>query len=205
MSEDTQANIIKNLILNEKGDIRMSRGYELPKWDINYKNFADPNNNMSYIGKILDDDLLYINKQTLLYSVNRVTLDFSPLTSEEVSTQETTISNTDNASYNNPINTPIITADSQVESKGSIIDSDTGVTLVEKPVKKTDETIISPTVKSSPKNRFGGKNNRQQILSSKVTEMFDASQIAMLRKQDYTNEQLNKMSEEELEHLKGCL
>ena len=35
--------------------------------------------------------------------------------------------------------------------------------------------------------------------------MFDASQIAMLRKQDYTNEQLNKMSEEELEHLKGCL
>ena len=35
--------------------------------------------------------------------------------------------------------------------------------------------------------------------------MFDSNQIAVLREQGYTNEKLNDMADEELNHLKGCL
>ena len=41
MSEATQANIIKNLILDESNNVRMNRGYELLKWNIDYDNFIN--------------------------------------------------------------------------------------------------------------------------------------------------------------------
>ena len=65
MSEATQANIIKNLILDENNNIRMNRGYELPKWNIDYDNIRNLDENTTYVGT---SDLFQREPKEIIYS-----------------------------------------------------------------------------------------------------------------------------------------
>lgn len=206
MSEATQANIIKNLILDESNNVRMNRGYELLKWNIDYDNLRDVNENKTYINKLLDDGLLYLNIDTFKYSINRVDLDFSPFDGKDKLGSITTVTNKDNASSQVTINEPTVVSSGQVTIDGTTVDSDTGVVLNAAPstTQSVKETINEPASKVTVKNRFK-RGEKKQILNSKITNMFDSDQIAVLREQGYTNEKLNDMADEELNHLKGCL
>ena len=206
MSEATQANIIKNLILDENNNIRMNRGYELLKWNIDYDNLRDVNENKTYINKLLDDGLLYLNIDTFKYSINRVDLDFSPFDGKNKLGIITTVTNKDNASSQVTINEPTVVSSGQVTIDGTTVDSDTGVVLNASPstTQSVEETNNEPTSKVTVKNRFK-RGEKKQILNSKITNMFDSDQIAVLREQGYTNEKLNDMADEELNHLKGCM
>ena len=206
MSEATQANIIKNLILDENNNVRMNRGYELLKWNIDYDNFRNVDENKTYINKLLDDNLLYLNIDTFKYSINRVDLDFSPFDGKDKLGSITTVTNKDNASFQVTINEPTVVSSGQVTINGTTVDSDTGVVLNAAPstTQSVKETNNEPTSKVTVKNRFK-RGEKKQILNSKITNMFDSDQIAVLREQGYTNEKLNDMADEELNHLKGCL
>ena len=89
---------------------------------------------------------------------------------------------------------------------GTTVDSDTGVVLNAAPstTQSVEETNNEPTSKVTVKNRFK-KGEKKQILNSKITNMFNSDQIAVLREQGYTNEKLNDMADDELNHLKGCM
>ena len=206
MSEATQSNIIKNLILDENNNIRMNRGYELPKWNIDYDNIRNLDENKTYVNKIFDDGLLYSNIDTFKYSINRVDLDFSPLDGKNKLGIITTVTNKDNASSQVTINEPTIVSSGQVTISGTTIDSDTGVVLnaVPSTTQSAEETNKEPTSKVTVRNRFK-KGEKKQILNSKITNMFNSDQIAVLREQGYTNEKLNDMADDELNHLKGCM
>ena len=175
MSEATQANIIKNLILDENNNVRMSRGYELSKWNIDYDNIRNIDENKTYVNKILDDGLLYSNINTFKYSINRVDLDFSPLDGKNKLGIITTVTNKDNASSQVTINEPTVVSSGQVTISGTTIDSDTGVVLNVAPstTQSAEETNNEPTSKVTVKNRFK-RGEKKQILNSKITNMFNS-------------------------------
>lgn len=71
MSDNTKFNIIKNLMLDENGGVRMrDNKHGLIKWNINYANIeSDAKAAKDDISDIYDDDLFELSKDSLQYQV----------------------------------------------------------------------------------------------------------------------------------------
>lgn len=216
MSENTQMNILKNLIMNENGEVRMrdSRN-SFVVWNVNYSDIGNPEttaqNNMS---DIYDDDIIDFSKDSLSYTIKGVTIN-APFTlsgspnffkGREQTTRQTS----------NPA-TEIPSGNTTREGE-AIIDTDTGV-IVEgstetiepievqqehKPVgairdrRRKKPSTTQPRVERTIPNKFKwGMFEGANMSVSEITEALNAQGIT-------TEEQWNNRTDEEMERVLQC-
>jgi len=175
IDDNVKAQIIKNLILDSNDNVRQHRGEDLVKWDINYENMADFKNNKTYINSVLDDDLLFLNKDNINYVVDNLIFDMSkPL---GVTKPTTIVTNPDNANTNvSPMTSE------QTESQPKTV------------------TIKTPSVPQTSVEIF-----EDFAYENDMYEVFDDQAVIDKLEKIHTREALSKMSREELEHIKDCM
>ena len=120
----------------------------LVKWQVNYHDFTstsqEAKNNAS---DLYDDGILEVSKDGLNYRINELTLE-APYTTEGVKrTFPSQVANADNASTNNSdiVENQVIAAD------GTIIDSDTGTSIIgntKTPTQTEAQRVASKTSES---------------------------------------------------------
>lgn len=175
IDDNVKAQIIKNLILDSNDNVRQHRGEDLVKWDINYENMADFKNNKTYINSVLDDDLLFLNKDNINYVVDNLIFDMSkPL---GITKPTTIVTNPDNANTNvSPMTSE------QTESQPKTV------------------TIKTPSVPQTSVEIF-----EDFAYENDMYEVFDDQAVIDNLEKIHTREALSKMSREELEHIKNCM
>ena len=216
MSENTQMNILKNLIMNENGEVRMrdSRN-SFVVWNVNYSDIGNPEttaqNNMS---DIYDDDIIDFSKDSLSYTIKGVTIN-APFTlsgspnyfkGREQTTKQTS----------NPA-TEIPSGNTTREGE-AVIDTDTGA-IVEgstetiEPIEVQQEqklvgairdrrrkkpSTTQPKVERTIPNKFKwGMFEGANMSVSEITEALNAQGIT-------TEEQWNNRTDEEMERVLQC-
>lgn len=137
-SVENQATIIENLMLNDNG-FRYEGNQPFVKWQVNYNDFSSKEGEsedarkarLRNINDIFDDNILESSRTSLKYSIKGVDINspFKQDGSRTPNVKQTTVANPTNATQGKPINTPVITANDQVNTGDAIVDSESGVIL----------------------------------------------------------------------------
>lgn len=154
MSENTQFNILKNLIM-DGSSVRMVNNREsFVKWNVPYSDVQNMNSNKAAkdnISDIYDDGILDFSKDSLRYHVKGLSIN-SPFTmqGEANYTKQDEVSSPTNAQPTTPLNQPVVAANDQVITpKGTIVDSESGAVLGEESASPTQSsTDVKPIVDS---------------------------------------------------------
>ena len=154
MQENTQFNILKNLIM-DGSSVRMVNNREsFVKWNVPYSDIQNMNSNKAAkdnISDIYDDGILEFSKDSLRYHVKGLSIN-SPFTmqGEANYTKQDEVSSPTNAQPTTPLNQPVVAANDQVTtSKGTIVDSESGAVLEEESTSPTQSsTDVKPIVDS---------------------------------------------------------
>lgn len=154
MSENTQFNILKNLIM-DGSSVRMVNNREsFVKWNVPYSDIQNMNSNKAAkdnISDIYDDGILDFSKDSLRYHVKGLSIN-SPFTmqGEANYTKQDEVSSPTNAQPTTPLNQPVVAANDQVTTpKGTIVDSESGAVLGEESTSPTQSsTDVKPIVDS---------------------------------------------------------
>ena len=154
MQENTQFNILKNLIM-DGSSVRMVNNREsFVKWNVPYSDVQNMNSNKAAgdnISDIYDDGILEFSKDSLRYHVKGLSIN-SPFTmqGEANYTKQDEVSSPTNAQPTTPLNQPVVAANDQVTtSKGTIIDSESGAVLGGESASPTQSsTNVKPIVDS---------------------------------------------------------
>ena len=216
MSENTQMEILKNLIMDENGDVRMRDSrHSFVVWHIPIGDVGNPEttakNNMS---DIYDDDIIDFSKDSLEYTIKGVTIN-APFTlsgspnyfkGREQTTRQTS----------NP--TTEIPSGNTIREGEAVIDTDTGVIVEgstetiepievqqeQKPVgairdrRRKKPSTTQPRVDRTIPNKFKwGMFEGANMSVSEITEALNAQGIT-------TEEQWNNRTDEEMERVLQC-
>nr|UVM92054.1 MAG: protein of unknown function DUF3799 [Bacteriophage sp.] len=154
MQENTQFNILKNLIM-DGSSVRMVNNREsFVKWNVPYSDVQNMNSNKAAkdnISDIYDDGILEFSKDSLRYHIKGLSIN-SPFTmqGEANYTKQDEVSSPTNAQPTTPLNQPVVTANDQVITpKGTIVDSESGAVLEEEGTSPTQSsTDVKPIVDS---------------------------------------------------------
>lgn len=154
MSENTQFNILKNLIM-DGSSVRMVNNREsFVKWNVPYSDVQNMNSNKAAkdnISDIYDDGILEFSKDSLRYHVKGLSIN-SPFTmqGEANYTKQDEVSSPTNAQPTTPLNQPVVAANDQVTTpKGTIVDSESGAVLGGESTPTTQSnTDVKPIVDS---------------------------------------------------------
>lgn len=154
MQENTQFNILKNLIM-DGSSVRMVNNREsFVKWNVPYSDVQNMNSNKAAkdnISDIYDDGILEFSKDSLRYHIKGLSIN-SPFTmqGEANYTKQDEVSNPTNAQPTTPLNQPVVAANDQVTTpKGTIVDSESGAVLEEESTSPTQSsTDVKPIVDS---------------------------------------------------------
>lgn len=154
MQENTQFNILKNLIM-DGSSVRMVNNREsFVKWNVPYSDIQNMNSNKAAkdnISDIYDDGILEFSKDSLRYHVKGLSIN-SPFTmqGEANYTKQDEVSSPTNAQPTTPLNQPVVAANDQVTTpKGTIVDSESGAVLEEESTSPTQSsTDVKPIIDS---------------------------------------------------------
>lgn len=154
MQENTQFNILKNLIM-DGSSVRMVNNREsFVKWNVPYSDVQNMNSNeaaKNNISDIYDDGILDFSKDSLRYHIKGLSIN-SPFTmqGEANYTKQDEVSNPTNAQPTTPLNQPVVAANDQVTTpKGTIVDSESGAVLEEESTSPTQSsTDVKPIIDS---------------------------------------------------------
>lgn len=154
MQENTQFNILKNLIM-DGSSVRMVNNREsFVKWNVPYSDVQNMNSNKAAgdnISDIYDDGILEFSKDSLRYHVKGLSIN-SPFTmqGEANYTKQDEVSSPTNAQPTAPLNQPVVAANDQVTTpKGTIVDSESGAVLGGESASPTQSsTDVKPIVDS---------------------------------------------------------
>ena len=154
MQENTQFNILKNLIM-DGSSVRMVNNREsFVKWNVPYSDIQNMNSNKAAgdnISDIYDDGILEFSKDSLRYHVKGLSIN-SPFTmqGEANYTKQDEVSSPTNAQPTAPLNQPVVAANDQVTTpKGTIVDSESGAVLGGESASPTQSsTNVKPIVDS---------------------------------------------------------
>lgn len=154
MTEETQFEIIKNLIMDGSSVRVLSAKESFVKWNIPYNDIQNMNTDrvaMDNISDIYDDGILGFSKDSLRYHIKGFSLN-APFTLQgEVNyTKQDEVSSPTNAQPTTPLNQPVVAANDQVTTpKGTIVDSESGAVLEEESTSPTQSsTDVKPIVDS---------------------------------------------------------
>lgn len=154
MTEETQFEIIKNLIMDGSSVRVLSAKESFVKWNIPYNDIQNMNTDrvaMDNISDIYDDDILGFSKDSLRYHIKGLSIN-SPFTmqGEANYTKQDEVSSPTNAQPTAPLNQPVVAANDQVTtSKGTIVDSESGAVLEGESASPTQpSTNVKPIVDS---------------------------------------------------------
>lgn len=216
MSENTQMNILKNLIMNENGEVRMrdSRN-SFVVWNVNYSDIGNPETTaQNNISDIYDDDIIDFSKDSLEYTIKGVVIN-SPFT---LSGKANYFKGREQTTRQTSTNATEIPSGNTAREGEAVVDTDTGaivdgptetiepieVQQEQKPVgtirdrrrKKpsTTQSIVERTIPNKFKwGMFEGAN----MSVSEITEALNAQGIT-------TEEQWNNRTDEEMERVLQC-
>ena len=154
MQENTQFNILKNLIM-DGSSVRMVNNREsFVKWNVPYSDVQNMNSNKAAkdnISDIYDDGILDFSKDSLRYHIKGLSIN-SPFTmqGEANYTKQDEVSSPTNAQPTTPLNQPVVAANDQVTTpKGTIVDSESGAVLEEESTSPTQSsTDVKPIIDS---------------------------------------------------------
>lgn len=145
MQENTQFNILKNLIM-DGSSVRMVNNREsFVKWNVPYSDVQNMNSNeaaKNNISDIYDDGILDFSKDSLRYHIKGLSIN-SPFTmqGEANYTKQDEVSSPTNAQPTTPLNQPVVAANDQVTTpKGTIVDSESGAVLGEESTSPTQSS-----------------------------------------------------------------
>ncbi len=154
MTEETQFEIIKNLIMDGSSVRVLSAKESFVKWNIPYNDIQNMNTDrvaMDNISDIYDDGILGFSKDSLRYHIKGFSLN-APFTLQgEVNyTKQDEVSSPTNAQPTAPLNQPVVAANDQVTTpKGTIVDSESGAVLGGESASPTQSsTDVKPIVDS---------------------------------------------------------
>lgn len=154
MQENTQFNILKNLIMDGSSVRMVSNRESFVKWNVPYSDVQNMNSNKAAkdnISDIYDDGILEFSKDSLRYHVKGLSIN-SPFTmqGEANYTKQDEVSSPTNAQPTTPLNQPVVAANDQVTTpKGTIVDSESGAVLEEESTSSTQpSTDVKPIVDS---------------------------------------------------------
>lgn len=154
MQENTQFNILKNLIMDGSSVRMVSNRESFVKWNVPYSDVQNMNSNKAAkdnISDIYDDGILEFSKDSLRYHVKGLSIN-SPFTmqGEANYTKQDEVSSPTNAQPTTPLNQPVVTANDQVITpKGTIVDSESGAVLEEESTSSIQpSTDVKPIVDS---------------------------------------------------------
>lgn len=154
MTEETQFEIIKNLIMDGSSVRVLSAKESFVKWNIPYNDIQNMNTDrvaMDNISDIYDDGILGFSKDSLRYHVKGLSIN-SPFTmqGEANYTKQDEVSSPTNAQPTTPLNQPVVAANDQVTTpKGTIVDSESGAVLGGESTSPTQSsTDVKPIVDS---------------------------------------------------------
>ena len=154
MTEETQFEIIKNLIMDGSSVRVLNAKESFVKWNIPYNDIQNMNTDrvaMDNISDIYDDGILGFSKDSLRYHIKGFSLN-APFTLQgEVNyTKQDEISSPTNAQPTAPLNQPVVAANDQVTTpKGTIVDSESGAVLGGESASPTQSsTDVKPIVDS---------------------------------------------------------
>lgn len=144
ISADNIASAITNLLLDEGGMFRMNGSQPLVKYQVNYADFNERENEtevarknrLNNINDIFDDNILEASKESFNYTIRGVDIN-SPFKQDgtRATSTSTTVANPNNATSPTSINEPAVVATDQVRSGKAIVDSETGAPLEGTPTK----------------------------------------------------------------------
>lgn len=154
MTEETQFEIIKNLIMDGSSVRVLNAKESFVKWNIPYNDIQNMNTDrvaMDNISDIYDDGILGFSKDSLRYHIKGLSLN-APFTLQgEVNyTKQDEVSSPTNAQPTAPLNQPVVAANDQVTTpKGTIVDSESGAVLGGESASPTQSsTDVKPIVDS---------------------------------------------------------
>ena len=154
MQENTQFNILKNLIMGGSSVRMVNNRESFVKWNVPYSDVQNMNSNKAAkdnISDIYDDGILEFSKDSLRYHVKGLSIN-SPFTmqGEANYTKQDDVSSPTNAQPTTPLNQPVVAANDQVTTpKGTIVDSESGAVLEEEGTSPTQSsTDVKPIVDS---------------------------------------------------------
>lgn len=213
MSESTQMNILKNLIMDESGNVRMRDSKNsFVIWNVNYNDVGNEEttakNNMS---DIYDDDIIDFSKDSLEYTIKGVVINAPFTLAGESNYYREKIQNTKQVS-NHATEMP---EGNTVKEGNSVVDTDTGA-VVEGPTEVVEEakeqkpvgavrdrrrkkaSTTKPKVERTIPNKFKwGMFEGANMSVNEITEALNAQGIT-------TEEQWNNRTDEEMERVLQC-
>lgn len=213
MSESTQMNILKNLIMDESGNVRMRDSKSsFVIWNVNYNDVGNEEttakNNMS---DIYDDDIIDFSKDSLEYTIKGVVINAPFTLAGKSNYYRARVQNTKQTS--NPATE--IPEGSTVKEGNSVVDTDTGA-VVEGPAEVVEEvkeqkpvgavrdrrrkkaSTTKPKVERTIPNKFKwGVFEGANMSVNEITEALNAQGIT-------TEEQWNNRTDEEMERVLQC-
>ena len=214
MSENTQMTILKNLIMEENGAVRMRDSKNsFVVWNVNYNDVGNEEttakNNMS---DIYDDDIIDFSKDSLEYTVKGVVINAPFTLAGESNYYKAKVQNTKQVT--NPA-TEIPSGNTAREGT-SIVDTDTGAVVEgstevaeeevreQKPVgsirdrRRKKSTTAKPKVERVIPSKFKwGTFEGANMSVGEITETLNAQGIT-------TEEQWNNRTDEEMERVLKC-
>ena len=213
MTEGTQMNVLKNLIMDENGEVRMRDSKSsFVIWNVNYNDVGNEEtvakNNMS---DIYDDNIIEFSKDSLEYTIKGVVINAPFTLAGESNYYRAKVQNTKQIS--NPA-TEMPEGNTTKEGT-SVVDTDTGVVVEgstevleevkeQKPVgairdrRRKKATTAKPKVERVIPNKFKwGTFEGASISVKEITEALNAQGIN-------TEEQWNNRTDEEMERVLQC-
>lgn len=146
ITNQQKLNILKNMILDQSGKVRMLNDkYELVKWQIPYNDFQnlDDSKSKSNAEDIYDDGILQVSKERLTYNVKRLTVE-APYTMEGNKRVFAQVTNKDNANISGT--SPVSQA--QVETDTAVIDTNTGTIKEGKEKEEVKQAVVEAQKKA---------------------------------------------------------
>lgn len=154
MQENTQFNILKNLIMGGSSVRMVNNRESFVKWNVPYSDVQNMNSNeaaKANISDIYDDGILDFSKDSLRYHIKGLSIN-SPFTmqGEANYTKQDEVSSPTNAQPTTPLNQPVVAANDQVTTpKGTIVDSESGAVLEKESTSPTQySTDVKPIIDS---------------------------------------------------------
>lgn len=217
MSANTQMSILKNLIMDENGEVRMRDSKNsFVVWNVNYSDVGSEEtiakDNMS---RIYDDDIIEFSKDSLSYTIKGVTINAPFTLTGDPNYFKPTIKK--RAEVQQEVPATDIPNGNTVSEGPAVIDSDTGA-IIEGTTQPVDEvpqqqtkpgairdrrrkkpSITQPKVERTIPNKFKwGMFEGANMSVSEITEALNAQGIT-------TEEQWNNRTEEEMERVLKCM
>ena len=216
ISENTQMNILKNLIMNENGEVRMrdSRN-SFVVWNVNYSDVGNEETTAkNNISDIYDDDIIDFSKDSLVYTIKGVTINAPFKLSGQANYfkgREQTTRQTSNPATEIPNGNTTREAESVIDTDtGAVVEGPTETTepievqQEQKPVgairdrrRKKPSTTQSKAERTIPNKFKWGMFEGANMSVSEIIEALNAQGIT-------TEEQWNNRTDEEMERVLQC-